>query len=63
MKLVFEIATSQLAATTVTVAAIIAISSIVVNVHDTTELVKVPLAIVTITTLALAAIRAFTCSK
>lgn len=64
MKIVFEIATLPLAATTVTVSAIIAIAAIVINVRlDTTELSKVPLAIATITTLALAAIRAFACSK
>lgn len=61
--MLFEIATSPLAAMTVTVSVIIAISAIVINVQDTSELIKVLLAIAMITMLALAAIRAFTCSK
>ena len=61
--MLFEIATSPLAAMTVTVSVIIAISAIVINVQDTSELIKVLLAIAMITMLALAAIRAFMCSK
>ena len=64
MKIVFEIATAPLAATTVAVTAIIAIAAIVINGQvNATEPINVPLAIGTITTLALAAIRAFTYTK
>ena len=64
MKIVFEIATPPLAATTVAVSAIIAIAAIVINGSvNEKDTINIPLAIGTITTLTLAAIRAFTYSK